>query len=166
MKELRKKTDKVLHASIVVLFMIMFGITTLNVILRYVFNSPLSFAVELGRYTFCAIVYLGSILVMRDDGHIGLDIIVDMLPRGLRTVIKKLTRILVLAYLVVFCSMSLRMVLTNWNNRSSSMRLPMSVVYCFMVIGSLGMFIEELILLFGSEDKGTDTDITEAGGGL
>ena len=79
MKDIRKYTDKVLNLAIIVLFIIMFGVTTLNVILRYIFNSPLSFSVELGRYTFCAIVYLGSILVMREDGHIGLDIIVDAL---------------------------------------------------------------------------------------
>ncbi len=166
MKDFRKITDKVLYAAIIIMFCIMFGVTTLNVILRYIFNSPLSFAVELGRYTFCAIVYLGSILVMRDDGHIGLDIIVDAFPRRLRFVVKKITRVLVLAYLVVFCSMSFRMVMTNWNNRSSTMQLPMSVVYCFMVIGSLGMFIEELILLFGSEDSDSSSDISEAGGGL
>ena len=114
MKDFRKITDKVLYAAIIIMFCIMFGVTTLNVILRYIFNSPLSFAVELGRYTFCAIVYLGSILVMRDDGHIGLDIIVDAFPRRLRFVVKKITRVLVLAYLVVFCSMSFRMVMTNW----------------------------------------------------
>ena len=166
MKDFRKITDKVLYAAIIIMFCIMFGVTTLNVILRYIFNSPLSFAVELGRYTFCAIVYLGSILVMRDDGHSGLDIIVDAFPRRLRFVVKKITRVLVLAYLVVFCSMSFRMVMTNWHNRSSTMQLPMSVVYCFMVIGSLGMFIEELILLFGSEDSDSSSDISEAGGGL
>lgn len=166
MKDFRKYTDKVLYTMIIILFLVMFGVTTLNVILRYIFNSPLSFAVELGRYTFCAIVYLGSILVMRDDGHIGLDIIVDAFPKPLRFFVKKVTRILVLAYLAIFCSMAFRMVMTNWNNRSSSMRLPMSVVYCFMVIGSAGMFIEELILLFGSEDKDSSSDVSESGGGL
>ncbi len=151
MKSIRKYIDKILYASLTVLFIMMFGVTTLNVILRYIFNSPLSFAVELGRYCFCAIVYLGSILVMREDGHIGLDIIVDALPIGIRVVIKKITRVLVLAYLSIFCSMAFRMVFTNWKNRSSSMQIPMSVIYAFLVIGSLGMFIEEIILLLSKE---------------
>ena len=41
------------------------------------------------------------------------------------------------------------MVMENWTNRSSTMHLPMSVVYLAMVIGSAGMFIEELLLLLG-----------------
>lgn len=42
MKSVRKCVDKILYAAIIVLFVIMFGVTTLNVILRYCFNSPLS----------------------------------------------------------------------------------------------------------------------------
>lgn len=72
MKNVRKTVDKILNVCILVLFIAMFGVTTLNVIMRYIFNSPLSFAVEFGRYTFAGMVYLGSIYVMRDDGHIGL----------------------------------------------------------------------------------------------
>ncbi len=151
MKSIQKYTDKILYVALTVLFIMMFGVTTLNVILRYVFNSPLIFAVELGRYCFCAIVYLGSILVMREDGHIGLDIIVDALPVKIRVLIKKITRVLVLIYLSIFCSMAFRMVITNWKNKSSTMQLPMSIVYSFMVIGSLGMFIEELVLLLSKE---------------
>lgn len=88
MKNVRKTVDKILNVCILVLFIAMFGVTTLNVIMRYIFNSPLSFAVEFGRYTFAGMVYLGSIYVMRDDGHIGLDIVVDALPEPLHTIVK------------------------------------------------------------------------------
>lgn len=165
MNSVRKCVDKTLYAAIIVLFVIMFGVTTLNVILRYCFNSPLSFAVELSRYCFTAIVYLGSIFVMRDDGHIGLDIIVDMLPHGPKVVIKKAMRVVVLCYLTVFCCNATRMVMENWANRSSTMRIPMSIVYLPMVIGSLGMFVEEILLLIGYDQKGSQS-AEEMGGGM
>lgn len=166
-ERVRKVTDKILKACILVLFSVMFGVTVLNVFMRYVLNSPLSFAVELGRYTFVAIVYLGAIFVMRSDGHIGLDIIVDMMPKMIRTVIHKATRILVLVYLSIFCYESIRMVMTNWANRSSTMQIPMSIVYLVMVIGSVGMFIEELLLLLGiNQGKESEGNSKEAGGGM
>ena len=130
MKNVRKTVDKILNVCILVLFIAMFGVTTLNVIMRYIFNSPLSFAVEFGRYTFAGMVYLGSIYVMRDDGH-----------------------------------MSTRMVIENWTNRSSTMHLPMSVVYLAMVIGSAGMFIEELLLLLGKGGS-EKLDAGDMGGGM
>lgn len=64
MKNVRKTVDKILNVCILVLFIAMFGVTTLNVIMRYVFNSPLSFAVEFGRYTFAGMVYLGSMVMV------------------------------------------------------------------------------------------------------
>lgn len=166
-ENVRRITDKILEASILVLFLVMFGVTVINVFMRYVMNSPLSFSVELGRYTFAAIVYLGSIFVMRSDGHIGLDIIVEALPKAIGSAVRKLTRILVLAYLGIFCYESLRMVMTNWANRSSTMQIPMSIVYIVMVIGSVGMFIEELLLLLGiNPGKDAEGEAKEAGGGM
>ena len=133
--------------------------------MRYVFNSPLSFAVEFGRYTFAGMVYLGSIYVMRDDGHIGLDIVVDALPQPLRTIVKKFSRVLVLAYLAVFFCMSTRMVMENWTNRSSTMHLPMSVVYLAMVIGSAGMSVSYTHLVGTNEVRLQLMDALAYGGG-
>ena len=45
LKDIRKITDKILYAAIIILFLTMFGVTTLNVIMRYVFNRPIIFAV-------------------------------------------------------------------------------------------------------------------------
>lgn len=142
----------------------MFGITSANVIMRYFFNKPIIIAVELGRYTFSAIIYIGVIFVMREDGHIGLDMIVKALPEKLQKVISIFTRGLVCAFLAVFTVMATRMVLTNWINHSSTMRIPMSIPYSFMVIGGVGMFVEELLHLIGYKDhpdasKEKDTEI-------
>lgn len=165
LKRIRETTDKLLNAAIIVLFLTMFGVTTLNVICRYVFNSPLIFAVELGRYTFTGIVYLGSIFVMREDGHIGLDIIVDILPEKLRNIVRKVARVIVLCYIALFFYESCRMVMGNWANRSSTMGIPMSIIYLVMVIGSAGIFVEEFLLLIGYHSDET-TPAKELGGGM
>ena len=167
LNKIRNVTDKILEFAIIALFLAMFGVTTANVFMRFVLNKPIIYAVELGRYLFAAIVYLGSIFVMRADGHIGLDIIVDALPAALGNIVRKFSRVLVLAYLALFCAMSTRMVMTNWGNLSSTMRVPMSVVYLVMVIGSAGMFIEELLLLLGiNKGKDGDSDAGESAGGM
>ena len=165
LKDIRKVTDKILYVAIIILFLSMFSVTTMNVIMRYIFNKPIIFAVELARYCFAAIVYLGSIFVMRDDGHIGLDIIVDMMPKAVGSIVKKFSRVLVLAYMALFCFEAFRMVMGNWGNRSSTMGVPMSVIYTVMVIGSAGIFIEELLLLLGYKSEST-ASAEEQGGGM
>lgn len=78
---------------------------------------------------------------------------------------KKFTRVLVLAYMALFCYESGRMVMGNWANRSSTMGIPMSVVYMVMVIGSIGIFVEELLLLMGYS-SGDTASAEEKGGGM
>jgi TRAP-type C4-dicarboxylate transport system permease small subunit len=57
------------------------------------------------------------------------------------------------------------MVMGNWANRSSTMGIPMSVVYMVMVIGSIGIFVEELLLLIGYS-SGETASAEEKGGGM
>lgn len=54
-----------------------------NVVLRYAFNSGLPVSEELSRWAFVWLVFLGSILVLHDRAHLGVDIITQALsPRG------------------------------------------------------------------------------------
>jgi TRAP-type transport system small permease protein len=156
-RRIRKIVSLALYGALVALFLVMFGITSANVIMRYFFNKPIVIAVELGRYTFSAIVYIGVIFVMREDGHIGLDMIVNILPEKLKKAVTIFTRIVICIYLSVFSVMAVRMVLTNWINHSSTMRIPMSIPYSFMVIGGVGMLVEEFLHLIGYKDKPDDS---------
>lgn len=53
----------------------------INVVLRYVFNSGLPFSVEVSRLVFVWIVFLGSIVALRDGSHLVVDAVVKRLPR-------------------------------------------------------------------------------------
>lgn len=73
LKRVKKVIDELLLWVIIFLFLMMFGITNLNVIMRYFFNSPIVFSVEMGRYCFVSIIFLGAIFTTREDRHIHVD---------------------------------------------------------------------------------------------
>lgn len=56
-------------------------ITFGQVVLRYVFNSPQTWAEEVGRYLFVWITLLGASVAVARDSHIRLDAIVNLLPK-------------------------------------------------------------------------------------
>ena len=58
LKKLTVIIDNILMVFIIILFLMMFGITNLNVITRYFFNNPITFSVEMGRYCFVSIIFL------------------------------------------------------------------------------------------------------------
>lgn len=71
------KTLRVLIALLLaVMVILVFG----NVVLRYAANSGIPVSDELSRWCFVWLVFLGSIVAMRDHAHLGLDTLVKKLP--------------------------------------------------------------------------------------
>jgi TRAP-type transport system small permease protein len=66
---------------IAVLLMAMVVMVFGNVLLRYIFNSGLSFYDELSRWCFVWLTFLGAIVAMREHRHLGVDILVRLLPK-------------------------------------------------------------------------------------
>jgi TRAP-type C4-dicarboxylate transport system permease small subunit len=54
-----------------------------NVVLRYGFNSGITFSEELSRWAFVWMTFLGAIVAVRESGHLGTDMLVGRLgPAG------------------------------------------------------------------------------------
>ena len=51
-----------------------------NVVLRYGFNYGIIFSEEVSRFLFVWMVFLGSVLMLRDNGHLGVHTVTKMLP--------------------------------------------------------------------------------------
>ncbi|QQP91325.1 TRAP transporter small permease [Skermanella sp. TT6] len=65
-------------ACLVVMVVLVFG----NVVLRYGFNSGITESEELSRLLFVWMTFLGAILALRDHGHLGMDMLVNRLPKA------------------------------------------------------------------------------------
>ena len=62
----------------VVCVVAMMGLTTIDVIARYVFNSPTLWADEMSSYLLIAIVFMGLAPNVRQDGHIRIDVLTNL----------------------------------------------------------------------------------------
>lgn len=62
----------------------MVGLVFSNVVLRYVFNSGLPASEEFARWLFVWMVFVGAMLVLLDNGHLGFSGFVNSLPKMVR----------------------------------------------------------------------------------
>ena len=147
--------ERTLTAIIVVLFVLMFGITNGNVIMRYIFNRPIIISVELARYCFVAIIYIGAIITTRRDKHIALDFFVNYMPHRIRIMMEQVGRLAMAGFFSVFLYYAIRTVSANVNVVSSAMQISMAIVYMPLVIGAIGIIAESLInvYLYGTGKK-------------
>ena len=161
MKKISVIINRILYFLSLALFINMIAITTINVFTRYVFNSPIPWSVELGRYSFVGVIFFGAILVMRDNNHVHLDIFINMLPHKPHKIVIFIGRIISLIFLAVFTVQAVRMTHMNINVVTSGMGIPMAIPYSFMVIGGAGMFIELLLNMIFPGRLKKDSDKAE-----
>src|SRR5512147_1312442 len=58
--------------------------TCVDVMLRYCFNRPIHWMLEITEYAMLYIPFLGAAFVLKDDGHIRIDLIITFFSERLR----------------------------------------------------------------------------------
>jgi TRAP-type transport system small permease protein len=69
--------DALLASLLLAMVVMVFG----NVVLRYVFNSGIVVSEELSRFCFVWLSFIGGVVAMREGTHLGMDNVVNRLPR-------------------------------------------------------------------------------------
>jgi TRAP-type transport system small permease protein len=70
---------KLLELLLVLLLAAMVAMVFGNVVLRYGFNSGITFSEELSRWAFVWMTFLGAIVALKDNGHLGTDMLIGRL---------------------------------------------------------------------------------------
>jgi TRAP-type C4-dicarboxylate transport system permease small subunit len=80
MKRVIDSFFKLLEFGVVLCLVAMVIMVFGNVVMRYAFNSGITVSEEMSRYCFVWLTYLGAMVAMRENGHLGVDTLVKLLP--------------------------------------------------------------------------------------
>ncbi len=103
---------------IAVILGLMTLITFVNVIARYVFNENILWALESTVFLFAWLVLIGASYCVKTKGHLGVDVIINIVPPGMR----KILAILSVAACLLF---SVLLLIGSWNYWAPFAALPM-----------------------------------------
>ena len=117
-----------------------------NVVLRYGFNSGITFSEEVSRFLFVWMVFLGSVLMLRDNGHLGVHTLTMKLPLAGKKFCKLASDLITLACCVLLSIGAWQVIGLNLSNISPISGIPLGVVYMACMLCSVGMGV----LLVGS----------------
>ncbi|MBL4733417.1 MAG: TRAP transporter small permease [Rhizobiaceae bacterium] len=79
--EVSSRLDRIEETTIAVILGVMTLMTFANVTARYGFNSNIFYALELTVFLFAWLVLLGSSYAVKKNLHLGVDVIINMLPQ-------------------------------------------------------------------------------------
>lgn len=108
-----------------------------QVIMRYVFNSPFSWAEELCRYFFVATVAFASAYCVRHDVLLRVDVIVELFPRSIQHLFKYFMWVAMIATYMVLAIGGTTVLASAYKTKqvSPAMQMPMWWLYMLVDIG-------------------------------
>ncbi len=101
-------TDKVEETLIAFFLGAMTILTFVNVVMRYLFNDNILWAVEVTVFLFAWMVLVGASYGVKKHFHIGVDVVINLVPEGWRKVLALFSVICCLAF-------SILLLIGSWN---------------------------------------------------
>ena len=133
------KVNKILDGIAVLCMVLILLLVVAQVVLRYVFNSPLTWSEELAVFVMIWLTFIGSLICMRDKEHIEVTILVDHLPRPLQRIVVAFSRLASVFFLLVVAYYGFELVMENMTVTSPANKISMGLVYTIIPLSSLGM---------------------------
>ncbi len=100
-----------------------------NVVLRYGFNSGITLSEEVSRWMFVWLTFLGSIIALRERGHLGVDALVRRLPLWGKKLCFIASHSLVIYAIVLFIMGTWQQTLINWDVVAPASGASVAVFY-------------------------------------
>lgn len=129
MKLLLGRYCRVLEAACALLMACMVLLVFGNVVLRYFFNTSVLISEELSRWMFVWMVFTGAVVVMRERGHMGTDMVVSRFPAWAQRLSLVVVQIVMLYITWLMFTGSWSQVLVNRETNAPVSGLSVSIFY-------------------------------------
>ncbi len=133
-----------------------------NVISRYFLNSAIAWSEEVARFMMIWLSFLGAVIAFINNEHLGLDIMVKMLPKKGANTVLLVSNVLVIVAIAFFSfggfSLMADSLESGW--RSPATDTPYGLIYTVvpfsgfvMLLQALIKLIENVSMVFGKGEK-------------
>jgi TRAP-type C4-dicarboxylate transport system permease small subunit len=121
-----------------------------QVILRYVFNDPLTWSEEMARFTFIFLAFLGIGAAYGRRRHMFIDALVIELPPRLKRIVEFTVAGIATAFLVAVIGITTRTIveLYRMDITTPALELPMAYIYLVIPLGLSALIAQIWIDLF------------------
>jgi len=128
-----------------VLALMMF-LTMTDVVLRYIFGSPIIGAYEVMEYMMAIIIPFGIVYCAHERGHVSVDVLFDLLSQRIQTILNCITSLVVLGLFLLVAWQNTLLIIETYEERltSSVLYIP---TYPFVIAVALGFAALCLVLL-------------------
>lgn len=136
-----------------------------QVFCRYVLNLSQSWTEVTAVMLMSWFIFLGAAVGIRENYHLGFDVLLYVLPEGSKRTLRTLSDFVVIAFAVGMVIYGSQLVALSWPARMPSLGIPEGTKYLPVVGGGLLIVLfslERLVLRFAGVDVDKDLNLEEA----
>jgi TRAP-type C4-dicarboxylate transport system permease small subunit len=119
-----------------------------EVIVRYVFDSPTLYSVEISEYLLVFVAFMSAGWALKENRHVQVRFVVNLLPRKVQWILDVCTSVLAMVFCAILVWKGGRIALTAYTgdyHSSSLLNVPLWIPYAFIPFGALVMGLQYIV---------------------
>ena len=142
--------DRLVCWLIMLVMALMVAVVSVQVLLRYGFNSSLDWADDIGRLLFVTAVFLAVPIAVKQNAHISIELLVARLPESLRNGLARFVSLLSAGMMALICYYTIQVAAEQWSEMLPTVDLTVAVFMLPVALGAAHSAIHLLrIVLMG-----------------
>jgi len=135
LKVFLERMNTVMDMGAKIILINMVAVITLQITMRYIFNSPLKWSEELARFSYGWFCLFGIALVTKERAHLTISFITDKLPSKIQYVLNIFSLLIMLVFFVLVSWSTLELPKIQGNIRAYSLGVPFYILHLSIIPG-------------------------------
>lgn len=141
------RINRLVELVVIVQFAVLVIVVTAAVFARYVLNDSIVWAEELARYLFVWVSFLGGGLGVGTNIHVGVDSLVELMPRRTKLAVQILMELMIVGFTAVLIWVGAQFAAFGMRTEAMLLPIPMGYVYLAVPVGGFVMLMNVLVHL-------------------
>ena len=154
--------SKIDTGAMVLTLWALFLVVALQFFTRYVLNDSLGWTEEIARMLLIVLTYVGAIVCARKNSHIRVNLVIELLPDGLRNWAVRFIDLMSSVFFLFLSWTAMQFALVT-RLKMSSIEIPKSIIFWICAVALLLMAFHYLIHFLNGGDKSTDNSQHQQG---
>jgi TRAP-type C4-dicarboxylate transport system permease small subunit len=144
MKSIEKRILKLVEIITVILLILLVLLTAFQVIFRFIKVSA-PWTEELARFCYIYVTFFGSVLLIKESGHIVIDFMLNRLSKNKRRMMETFINVIIIIFLAIAIYGGINTLKVNSVVSAASLKwFKMNYVYGGVILGFILMFVFQI----------------------
>jgi TRAP-type C4-dicarboxylate transport system permease small subunit len=140
---------------VVISAILLLGLTFIvgaDITLRYLFNKPLGWVKEVSEYTLVGLGFLVAAWILKDDGHVKMDLVLNKVPPRVQTMMNIITSIISTIVVFIITWFTMRVIIDFYQTKlvaPTVLEPPKWILLTPILVGSFLLAIQFIRRTYG-----------------